>query len=171
MQIQLFDDGRIVLGYDVLVRDEDLDMGTPMELYEKSENKFVAGFIGSPSMNIVDAKISADGGAVEFADDVDLNLQANLPGLAGQPVTVGLRPEHLQEGDPAESHLKCTARLVEHLGADTLVHGPLGREGVDIAVRLSGFRMIESGQVLALSAAPEQIHLFDRGNGKRIQLV
>ncbi len=92
------------------------------------------------------------------------------PEPAGQPVTVGLRPEHLQEGDPAESHLKCTARLVAHLGADTLVNGPLGREGVDIAVRLSGFRMIESGQVLALSAAPEQIHLFDRGNGKRIQL-
>ncbi len=145
-------------------------MGTPMELYEKSENKFVAGFIGSPSMNIVDARISADGGAVEFADDVDLNLQANLPGLAGQPVTVGPRLEHLQEGDPAESHLKCTARLVEHLGADTLVHGPLGREVVDIAVRFSGFRMIESGQVLAISAAPEQIHLLDHGNRKRIQL-
>ena len=121
-------------------------------------------------MNIVNAKISADGGAVEFADGVDLKLQANLTGLAGQPVTVGLRPEYLQEGDPAESHLKCTARLVEHLGADTMVHGPLGRKGVDIAVRLSGFRMIESGQILALNAAQEQIHLFDHGNGKRIQL-
>ncbi len=101
---------------------------------------------------------------------MNLRLPANMSGLAGQPVTVGLRPEHLQEGDAAESHLKCTARLVEHLGADTMVHGPLGRNGEDIAVRLSGFRLIEPGQILALSAAPNQIHLFDHGNGKRIQL-
>ncbi len=132
--------------------------GTPIELYERPQTTFVAGFIGSPAMNFLPA--TAEGG------EVVLENGARLPGGTGAGrVRLGLRPEHLLADDGGPIRLQ--AILAEQLGASTLVHGTL--EGTDSALvaALPGTRAVTEGEVLGFSVAPAQMHLFD-GEGRRI---
>ncbi len=143
-------------------------LGTPIELYEQPATLFVAGFIGSPSMNFLSASISKDGGAVVFSGGDSLELRANLSGLADQQVTVGMRPEHLMLEQNQSSPTTHKVGVVEHLGADTLVHGTFGTGDSDLTVRLKGIRKIDQGEVLPLSIDPDNIHVFDTQTGKRL---
>ena len=153
----------MTLGHRLLVLNDGYveQLGTPIELYERPATKFVAGFIGSPSMNFLEARISADGNKAEFADGDSLGLANNLSKHANQPVHIGMRPEHLQE---AEADTKITSQkvdMIEHLGADTLLHGTFGRSDSILTVRLEGIRTINQGEVLPLKIEPQNIHVFD----------
>jgi sn-glycerol 3-phosphate transport system ATP-binding protein len=142
-------------------------IGTPIELYERPASVFVAGFIGSPSMNLLDASVSADGGSVELPGGERLAFtgpSANIE--AGRPVTLGLRPEHLQQAADGVAHLHVD--VVEHLGADTIVHGHFGTSRTDLTVRLPGVRHLQSGESLALTVEPTHVHLFDAESGARL---
>ena len=142
-------------------------IGTPIELYERPASVFVAGFIGSPSMNLLDASVSADGGSVELPGGERLAFtgpSANIE--AGRPVTLGLRPEHLQQAADGVAHLHVD--VVEHLGADTIVHGHFGTSRTDLTVRLPGVRHLQSGESLALTVEPAHVHLFDAESGARL---
>ncbi len=144
-------------------------IGTPIELYERPASTFVAGFIGSPAMNFLDARIADVGGSVELPGGESLPLAGASAGIeSGRPVTVGLRPEHLQQSADGDSVAHLNVDVVEHLGADTIVHGHFGTSSTDLTVRLPGVRYLQSGEILPLSVKSDQMHLFDAENGTRL---
>jgi len=134
--------------------------GTPIELYECPASLFVAGFIGSPSMNFLPT--TANHGTVTLANGTALETGTNASG----PVTLGIRPEHLVSAE--NGPFKLQVELLEQLGANTLVHGVL--QGTDTAVvaSLNGVQTIESGTILGFEAPSHDLHLFNPENGKRI---
>jgi sn-glycerol 3-phosphate transport system ATP-binding protein len=135
-------------------------VGPPIEVYERPETVFVAGFIGSPAMNFLPATATADGLSVDGAV-----FRAAQPIAAGRAVTLGIRPEHL-ELDPAAPAVRLRAELVEALGADTIVHGTLG--GAALLARLPGTHRVAMGDEVPLRCAPEHLHVFDATSGKRL---
>lgn len=145
-------------------------IGSPLEVYERPLTKFVAGFIGSPAINFFSAQVNGDGSKVELVNATSLSLGENpLSNRAGNRVTLGIRPEHFTvvADEAAMMHLKVD--MVETLGADTLVHGHLGKIDTDFIVRLSGIHHLERGMNLPLSVTSDKLHLFDSQNGNRIQ--
>ena len=143
-------------------------LGTPIELYERPATEFVAGFIGSPSMNFLQARISEDGNRAEFEGGDSLSLSHNLSVHANNRVNIGLRPEHLRDTEANSELTPLKVDVVEHLGADTLLHGTFGHSDSMMTVRLEGIRTVNPGEVLKLSIEPKHIHVFDRDTGKRL---
>ncbi|MGP1256924.1 MAG: sn-glycerol-3-phosphate import ATP-binding protein UgpC [Kiloniellales bacterium] len=150
---------------------------TPMAIYDRPASRFVAGFIGSPAMNFLAGQVGEGGRELRLEQGMPLRSGSlNLGNLAGQPVTVGVRPEHLQlvAGEDAEMHLQ--VRLVETLGADLLAHGHLvpadgqadGAPKDILTLRLPGVARVAEGDRLPLRAAEESLHLFDRESGWRL---
>jgi len=140
--------------------------GSPIELYRNPANLFVAGFIGSPAMNLVDAEVVAggEGPAARIDGGETLRLDPALALAPGQRVVLGLRPEHLDaaEGDA----LHGTVELVEPTGAQTHVtFGFAGRRAVAV---LDGSYAGAPGDRLTARIAPHLIHVFDRETGQRI---
>jgi len=145
-------------------------LGTPIELYQHPASLFVAGFIGSPSMSFTPAKISADGSAAELRGGVGFALEpGRFTQQGSRDVILGIRPEDLLLADNGDDSRKLKVRLVEHLGADTLVHGFFGEEQTDMTIRLAGIRHFAVGEVLPLHIEPDKIHLFDPATEKRLE--
>jgi len=142
-------------------------LGTPIELYERPASQFVAGFIGSPAMNFMDARISDDGSNVQLPSGVALPL--NGAGAdPGQPVVLGIRPEHLENAGQGSGVADLNVDLVELLGADTLIHGHFGDDKTDLTVRLQGTSSLRTGDVYPCAVTPEHLHLFDPASGRRL---
>jgi sn-glycerol 3-phosphate transport system ATP-binding protein len=142
-------------------------IGSPLEIYERPATVFVAGFIGSPAMNFLEAEVNADGRAVVLAEAVRIALEgAGAPAWAGKKVILGVRPEHLELNGNRKGGIHLTVDHVELLGADTLVHGRSG--DVFLSVRLPDVHRIEKHATIALYVPPEKLHLFDPGTKKRI---
>jgi multiple sugar transport system ATP-binding protein len=141
-------------------------VGTPKEVYASPQNRFVAGFIGSPSMNFVDAKVAMDGAAPRLVGDglevtLDDRQAALMKNRGKDSVVVGVRPEHLTVGSQAGPGLRLTATadVIEFLGNQELVHGASG--GHDIVAIIDAGSGLEVGQKVEFSAAPRFVHLFD----------
>ncbi|MEP3244280.1 MAG: sn-glycerol-3-phosphate import ATP-binding protein UgpC [Sneathiella sp.] len=163
----------MTLGHRLMVLNEGVveQLGTPIELYERPASLFVAGFIGSPAMNMIQTKISGDGQSIAIADGIDLSLgNGGLTERAGQDVVLGVRPEHLEIAKNAEGALPFSVSLVEHLGADTLIHGHFGSDQTDMTVRVNGIASVAAKDQLLISITREHIHLFDPSTEKRIDL-
>ncbi len=143
-------------------------LGTPIELYERPASVFVAGFIGSPSMNFAAAKTADDGRTVQLGGAEFALPDGIFTDTADRDVILGIRPEDLTLAAGNDSATTMTASLVEHLGADTLVHGYFGTDRSDMTIRLGGFHHIADGDALALQVVPEKIHLFDPETEKRL---
>ncbi|MDQ6612611.1 MAG: sn-glycerol-3-phosphate ABC transporter ATP-binding protein UgpC [Gemmatimonadota bacterium] len=149
---------------------------TPKALYEQPENVFVAGFIGSPAMNIIPGKVVADGDALTFADGdfarmtVPPQWRNALMQKVGQPLLLGVRPEHLTITAPSlhadSTHLIMRVDLVENLGNEAIVHG--SENGREITVRVGPSALPEAGARTGLYADPEHLHFFDAGTQQRI---
>ena len=140
-------------------------IGTPLEVYQRPASLFVAGFIGSPPMNVLDARVGADGRAVALPGGALLALPAPRADLAGRPVTLGVRPEHLVAAP--DGALAMTVDLVEALGADTVVYGRMP-DGETLMVRVNGLPTCREGETLRLDAPPAALHLFDAETGRRL---
>ncbi|AWK88058.1 sn-glycerol-3-phosphate import ATP-binding protein UgpC [Azospirillum thermophilum] len=140
-------------------------IGTPLEVYQRPASLFVAGFIGSPPMNVLDARIDAAGGGVVIPGGATVALADAHGGRAGQPVTLGVRPEHLALA--AEGPLSIQVDLVEALGADTVVYGRLP-DGEPLVVRMNGLPACREGDRLTLAPQPGALHLFDPETGRRL---
>jgi sn-glycerol 3-phosphate transport system ATP-binding protein len=142
-------------------------IGTPIEVYERPASVFVAGFIGSPGMNLLDATITGDGQGV-LVDGSRLDLRRPRPDQAHRPVILGLRPEHLAPRRDQAGGLPIEVTLVEMLGADTVVHGQVPSSGAALTLRLHGTSRVAEGDRLELSIEPEHLHLFDPPTGRRL---
>ncbi len=142
-------------------------IGKPLELYEAPKTKFVAEFIGSPAMNLLDARISQDGDRVELSSGDVLPVNGTAA-WASRTVILGIRPEHFQLAEPGLAAVRFRVDLVEELGADTLVHGHLGSIANPLTVRLPGISKVRAGEVLPLAVEPQHLHVFDRATEKRL---
>ncbi|GES43333.1 ABC transporter ATP-binding protein [Rhizobium dioscoreae] len=138
--------------------------GTPIELYRKPANLFVAGFIGSPAMNFLDGVVEGVEGVpvVRLKDSTPIRIAGERKVKAGQSVKVGLRPEHLSLAS-AGSPLTGQTLLVEPTGAQTHVLFDLAGEQVTAVV--DGEAPVRYGQPLNVSVSPEQVYVFDAASG------
>jgi len=141
-------------------------LGTPVEVYERPATRFVASFIGSPAMNLLDGQVNAAGSHCELPGGLALPLGAGYRHLAGRPVCLGIRPEHLQPCSGPEQGLPLVVQTLEILGADNLAHGRWGEQRV--VVRLPHQQRPAPGSLLHLWAPEEHLHLFDTGSGQRL---
>ena len=145
----------------VVMRDGHIaQMGAPLDLYDRPANVFVAGFIGSPAMNLLDGVV--ENGAVIAAG---ATLPApNLPGLTqGRRVTYGIRPEDLHLSD---SGIAATVAVVEPTGSET--HIVLKAAGRDITAVFRERHAFAPGTGVQLAPDASKVHLFDAGTGERI---
>jgi multiple sugar transport system ATP-binding protein len=149
----------------VVMRDGRVEqIGRPLELYDKPANLFVAGFIGSPSMNFMKGKIIKQGGRqfVGIADGILLPLES-VNAEEGRDVTYGIRPEHIAIG---AGGIPVKVSVFEPTGSETLIFGRVGGAPIDALVRerFDG----EPGQTLSFLINPRHAHVFDEATGKRL---
>ncbi|MFB9375997.1 ABC transporter ATP-binding protein [Kineococcus gynurae] len=138
---------------------------SPRRMYDHPNNVFVAGFIGSPAMNLLTLDVT-DGG-VKFGDTVHPIERSTLAGT-GDKVVLGVRPEDLEL---SSSGLPVTVDVVEELGADAYIYGTLAQERGDalqIIARVDGRRPPEKGSVVHFVPQQGHVHLFDHHSGQRI---
>ena len=139
-------------------------MGTPLDLYDHPDNKFVAGFIGSPAMNFLEGKLSTAGQpCVETANGSKLPLAATRAGLEGKAVVYGIRPEHLEFADDG---IEAEVVVVEPTGSETQIVARIGKQDIIAVVR--DRRPVKPGDKVKLRPMPSAAHVFDKETGKRL---
>ena len=140
---------------------------TPLGLYDRPVNLFVAGFIGSPQMNLLEA-IAHDGQAKigDYLVPVDAAASKKMKGK----ITVGVRPEAWRLVSESEGGLPVRVTVVEELGADAFVYGSSGIEGTpnNIIVRISGRDTVHKGETIHVTTDPHSVHVFDTESGARL---
>ena len=141
---------------------------TPRRMYEHPDNVFVAGFIGSPAMNLLELPL-VDGG-VSFGGDIVPVPRASVAGIGESTVTLGVRPEDLEITTGSHRGLEVTIDVIEELGADAYVYGQADVNGKKqpIVVRADGRIPPRRGEVITLSYAAERTHLFSTVTGERL---
>jgi len=151
---------KIVVMHDGVVE----QMGSPLQLYDKPENQFVAGFIGSPAMNFLKGRVVSNGSATfEGPKGVKLPLQSAPANSDGRPAVYGVRPEHFTIADDgAEAEII----VVEPTGSETQVFASLGGEQVVAVFRER--HQFNPGDKIRLKPDPSLVHLFDEATGKRL---
>jgi ABC-type sugar transport system ATPase subunit len=150
----------------VLNGGEIMQVGNPLDLYDRPDNKFVAGFIGSPPMNFVSG-VARDG-SVRASDGNAIVLPGSYAHVAGELI-VGLRPEHVslvrEQGDERLT-IAGVIRHIEHLGAETEFY--VESCGTQICVRHFGREVSAVGTAVRLAYNVDRLHLFDKATGRRI---
>ena len=165
---------RIVIMEDGIVQ----QAATPQEVYSNPANKFVAGFIGSPQMNFIDAKVE---GSVDNCKLVFGNTKIAFPegkakildeqGYMGKDVTIGIRAEDLHD-EPVfieaseDTVVSAEVELVEMMGSETYLYVLIGND--KCIARVDSRSQVERGDVIELALDKNRIHLFDKENGKAI---
>jgi multiple sugar transport system ATP-binding protein len=142
-------------------------IGSPLELYDRPANQFVAGFIGSPAMNFLPGTVEpggfrAEGGSLWPLPPGTSSIAANVN---GRRAVYGVRPEHLQLALNGAG-VPLTVQVIEPTGSETQVYGKLGAMPV-----LGAFRervASRPGDELTVTADPALVHLFDRETGNRL---
>ena len=152
----------------VVMREGNVEqIGGPLELYDTPANLFVAGFIGSPAMNMLKGTIET-GGRTGFAAEngtfVPLPPSAALDGLVGRRLVLGIRPEHIRIVPDATEGFRVTARIVEPTGSETQVSAIAN--GADVIALFRERHTVRQGDELWL--APSHFHLFDAESGARV---
>ncbi|WP_066040909.1 ABC transporter ATP-binding protein [Herbiconiux solani] len=143
-------------------------VGTPRDLYEKPSNVFVAGFIGSPAMNLFHADLTDAG--VRFGTSIVPVDRETLASSSGTSATIGVRPEDIVLSSTPGEGLEVVVDLIEELGADGYLYGHSDIEGkrTDIVTRVDGRSHPFVGDKVYLTAAPGHVHLFDLESGERL---
>lgn len=138
--------------------------GAPLELYNNPRNLFVAGFIGSPKMNFITGQVD---GSDRTLLHLDTGESMALPGAGfrqqvGEPVTLGIRPNHLQTSDDGPVTVK--VKSVEQLGGESYVYGHTTK-GAPMTLHSRGQTRIDFGDTVRVGAPLDEIHLFDTATG------
>lgn len=135
-------------------------IGTPLEVYETPHTLFAAQFIGSPAMNVFDARLE---GGVARVGGVEIGAAPDLKA----DVKLGIRPEHLVRDE--QGPIAAKVLMAEPLGANTLLHGNLAATGDAITISMPGVHPVgDKGIELRFSVKPDHIHLFDGQTGQRL---
>jgi multiple sugar transport system ATP-binding protein len=139
-------------------------VGTPMELYHHPRNLFVAGFIGSPRMNFLEATVrqtDANGTMLELGQARTLRVPLFKHDLnAGDKLTIGIRPEHLRVVTPDEGSLAAKVQVVEHLGSESYIYLE-ARSGESLTLRVNGESTVQPDQEVHLGFDATFLHFFD----------
>ncbi len=148
-------------------------LGTPLEVYERPANIFVAQFIGSPPMNFLDATLDANGTTLAgpgFTLPVPQSLRAVTAGKGGKKVKVGIRPDHImlpgQEVRGETAKLGAKVEIVEPLGNELIVHASLGE--FTLVFRMPPQQPPETGTTIPVAVELDNLHLFDADTEKRL---
>lgn len=142
--------------------------GTPLELYNRPRNLFVAGFIGSPRMNFVTGTVTSDRAVMKLDTGETLALpDTGFSQKPGEPVTLGIRPNHLRQ---AEDGIGIDVKSVEQLGGESYVYGAMG-DGAALTLHLPGQTDIAVGDQLLVAPQTSEIHLFDSDSGLSLRLT
>jgi sn-glycerol 3-phosphate transport system ATP-binding protein len=136
-------------------------IATPMEIFNTPADTYVASFIGSPTMNLLRATLTEGGSGATLAAGGGVRFAQPVPGPAGHPVLVGIRPEHVMPG----GDLPVAIELVEPLGSETVLHGTLP-SGEAMTVRVQGAAPVTGG-AMPVSLA-HHLHVFDAESGRRL---
>ncbi len=137
-----------------------VQLATPMEVFERPADTYVAGFIGTPAMNFLPAVLGAHAARLEGGGEVALGASI---AEEGRKVVIGIRPEHV---GLAPAGLPLAAELMEPLGSETLVHGTLPG-GVALTMRVAG--PPPRGERFQVVLPSEHLHVFDRASGARLE--
>ncbi|SAL49364.1 glycerol-3-phosphate transporter ATP-binding subunit [Caballeronia sordidicola] len=144
-------------------------IGPPTEVYERPATVFVASFIGSPAMNLIDGRVSDDGSTFDVAGNGPrlpiAGMRTLTQDLKGREWTLGIRPEHMLP-DQTGAHATLTVDSCELLGADNLAHGRWG--AYDVAVRLPHEHRPARGEALEVALPAQRLHIFDPQTGRRV---
>jgi multiple sugar transport system ATP-binding protein len=159
----------MTLGDRVAVMDDGVlqQVGTPLSLYDRPVNLFVAGFIGSPQMNLIEAK--ANGGQAKIGDysvPVDPAAARKMHG----DITVGIRPEAWRVVGSTEDGLPVRVDVVEDLGSEAFIYGTSDIEGTprNITIRAGGRNHPHKGETMYVTTDPRNLHVFDTATGNRL---
>jgi sn-glycerol 3-phosphate transport system ATP-binding protein len=148
----------------VLHQGRAVQLATPMEVFERPADTYVAGFIGAPAMNLLPATLSHGGSAASLGFGVTVPFaDGGRAGADGRKLTVGIRPEHVRL-DPAGTVIQID--LVEKLGSETVVIGRLP-DGEMLSVKLAG--AAPPGETVTVAIVPEHLHVFDAETGLRLE--
>ncbi|WP_182525253.1 ABC transporter ATP-binding protein [Nocardioides dongkuii] len=148
---------------------------TPLALYDKPANLFVAGFIGSPAMNLLSAKTAGDGTATVdgFAIPIDREAAARSTG----DITLGVRPESWRLAADGEDGYPVTVAVVEELGADAFLYATPTEPAADasggellrqVVARVDARMSLTKGEVVRLTTTADKVHVFDTTTGARL---
>jgi multiple sugar transport system ATP-binding protein len=148
----------------VVMRDGVVEqIGSPLELYDRPANQFVAGFIGSPSMNFLPGRIR--GGQVELISGDCLPIPSTSRAIEGQEVIYGTRPEHIEMAHGSDG-IPTDVVVVEPTGADTQVYTKIA--GVEVTSVFRERYDFRPGETIRLRPDSERAHLFDAASGRRL---
>ncbi len=166
----------MTMGQRIAVMNEGIlqQVGPPQQLYDHPANRFVAGFIGSPSMNFVEVTVDGSGdgarlkGPGEWAVQVPPRFRDGDQ-LSGRKLVAGFRPEHLDIGDPSghRASFRARADVVEYLGNEELLHVNAAER--DIVAIVNSKHRVQPNDVLDLIIPLDLLHLFDAETGEALQ--
>ncbi|TYT61494.1 ABC transporter ATP-binding protein [Natrialba swarupiae] len=144
--------------------------GPPEDVYRNPTNQFVAGFLGSPSMNFLEATVSSDGDTVTFNGDADFVYHSEASSIAEalgdrNRCTVGIRPEDLVVG--AESGFNVTVTVVEAMGDENVVYAQVG--DAEIRARVDSQHRLSAGDDILLGFDDDNVYLFDAETGDSLR--
>ena len=159
------------VGLAILDGGELQQVGTPLECYHQPGNRFVAGFIGDPSMNFFELRYdrttgTATDGTVSysFSEDQQSRIASSI---SGDRITLGIRPEDIaiaEESDPTT--VESTVKVVEPMGKESLLH--LGADDRSFLASVSGEYLVDEGNSIRVRFPRSKIHLFDPDDGDAI---
>jgi multiple sugar transport system ATP-binding protein len=145
----------------------------PMELYQRPANRFVGGFIGSPSMNFIDGVLRREGDTCLFTSSA-LTVPVECEGDNGAQVTLGVRPQQIAlgapDGEPRWGVMRGEVAVVEPLGAEQIVHVALVGGGRMVVVAPPEVPIAVDENV-TLRVPPSAVHLFGASDGRRLELA
>ncbi|MCR4264546.1 ABC transporter ATP-binding protein [Nitratireductor sp. ZSWI3] len=150
---------RIVVMRDGIVE----QVGAPLDLYDRPNNTFVASFIGSPAMNLLDGALCEDMRSVSVGNGMRLPFAGSVP--ASGRVTYGIRPEHLHLVQGTDG-FEAVATSVEPTGSETFIQARIGEQA--IAAQIRDRVAVRTGDVIHLRAMADKAHLFDAETGRRL---
>jgi multiple sugar transport system ATP-binding protein len=139
-------------------------IGAPLDVYDNPTNTFVAGFIGSPAVNLIDGTVrrANDKAVVETSDGMQLPIRSDVALEDGQRVIYGIRPEHIALGDGGFTG---NVELIEPTGAETLIFSNVG--GIELCARSMERCSVKRGESVGFAPRLDQVLLFDAHTGAR----
>ena len=136
-------------------------IGAPEAIYHQPASPFVARFVGSPQMNLIDGRLD-ESGVVLICDDLRIDLSEVLKDHPDRcregAMTLGIRPEDLRPTHDGKPSISGEVEIVEDLGSDRIIHLKCGNK--ELVVRLPGHASVRRGEILNLTADPGRLHLF-----------